>query len=265
MRSYDLPQTGLTKNQSSALYGVAILMMLFHHLFGMPSRLPYEYKSLLGGNIEQKMAWFCKICVAIYAFISGYGLSASMGQESNIFDMYKRTGKKAVSLMRKYWLVFFLFLPGIMFFDQRNGGYQSPQTLIRSFLGLDAAYNSAWWYVQQYLVFLIEFPIFQLLLKRKKSRKEWRAPILLISFIVIGVVLVQYYTGIDMIAFCKREYILSFYTYIFLIGMVIYRFGIFKMVDNLLEKAGGGYTSWDTDFLRYDSNFSDRFNVIQQM
>ncbi len=42
----------MTKKQSAACYGVAILFMLYHHLFCIPERLQTEYFSvadLIGG------------------------------------------------------------------------------------------------------------------------------------------------------------------------------------------------------------------------
>lgn len=54
-----------TKANSVEMYGIAILLMVFHHLF----------KSYIGPSAIQTIAYFGKICVAIFAFISGYGLS----------------------------------------------------------------------------------------------------------------------------------------------------------------------------------------------
>lgn len=54
-----------TKANSVEMYGIAILLMVFHHLF----------KSYIGPSAIQTIAYFGKICVAIFAFISGYALS----------------------------------------------------------------------------------------------------------------------------------------------------------------------------------------------
>lgn len=36
-------EEGLTKEHSKILYGLAIIMMLYHHLFCIPSRLNCDY------------------------------------------------------------------------------------------------------------------------------------------------------------------------------------------------------------------------------
>lgn len=56
---------GITKQQTKMLYGIAILFMLYHHLFCIPERLNCEYYSVLA-NYERPVAWFCKICVVRY-------------------------------------------------------------------------------------------------------------------------------------------------------------------------------------------------------
>lgn len=83
----------MTKFHSGVLYGLAAIMMIYHHLFGVPEMLNCKYNSLLsvilwgGVPLEQIIAWFSKICVAIYAFISGYGLckSANKQEYKNFF------------------------------------------------------------------------------------------------------------------------------------------------------------------------------------
>jgi hypothetical protein len=40
-------EEGMSKRQSSILYGIAILLMLYHHLFCIPTRLNTEYFSVL--------------------------------------------------------------------------------------------------------------------------------------------------------------------------------------------------------------------------
>ncbi len=58
----------IAREESSVLYGTAILMMLYHHLFMDGG----EYFSIFG-PFQTTVAWSFKICVAIYAFITGYG------------------------------------------------------------------------------------------------------------------------------------------------------------------------------------------------
>lgn len=65
----------LSIQDSNVLKGVAILIMLWHHLFLRP-----EYNDIVihGHSIAQEIAIMCKVCVAIFVFVSGYGLTEKL-------------------------------------------------------------------------------------------------------------------------------------------------------------------------------------------
>lgn len=70
---------GLSKHESMQIKGVAILMMLMHHLYCQASRFdgyevsfaPFTQDFVVGFSLA------LKICVSLFAFISGYGLMSS--------------------------------------------------------------------------------------------------------------------------------------------------------------------------------------------
>ena len=107
------------QKESALIYGIAILMMIYHHLFSVPQRLSStDYFSvlntLIGGNTEQRLAWLFRLCVPFYAFISGYGICAIISKKEHtercsfksIYDNYLLVIKQIFKLLRKYWIVF---------------------------------------------------------------------------------------------------------------------------------------------------------------
>lgn len=53
--------------------------MLFHHISGFPEWYNYCYIYSISKFIEYPLAfWGGKLCVAIYAFINGYGIYISI-------------------------------------------------------------------------------------------------------------------------------------------------------------------------------------------
>ena len=134
---------------------------------------------IMGGGTERLIAWFCKVCVGMYAFISGYGLFHSirsikekdlpLGQELNV--VYRSLIKRIFTFMRKYWLVFAIFIPlGVAI-----GAIQiaSPFSLIKNLLAYNCDYNGEWWYVKQYVFMVFLFPLIDLFfdfLFRKERR-----------------------------------------------------------------------------------------------
>lgn len=68
-----------TKDHVLIAKAIAILLMFIHHLFVFPNRIiENEYSSIgqyNGKNIEIYIGIFGKICVAMYLFLSGYGMA----------------------------------------------------------------------------------------------------------------------------------------------------------------------------------------------
>lgn len=79
MKSNNIRQLSL--NDSNTLKGVALLLLLIHHLFYIQKGL-YNDIQLVGKHyIVNEIGVFSKVCVAIFVFLSGYGLTVKAEQE----------------------------------------------------------------------------------------------------------------------------------------------------------------------------------------
>lgn len=229
---------GMTKKHTQMLYGIAIAMMLYHHLFCIPSRLNCNYFSVLG-NIELKLAWFCRICVAVYAFITGYGLckSSPTKMETNLFKKitqdYKFILKHLFQFMKKYWIVFVFFVPIRMIV---NPPLITPKSFIMSLFGLDYTYNGEWWYIKKYIVLLILFPILNacfILLKDKKLKIIRNSVVIGITLIVVIEVLFYRVNIIHkFIMLLWLQIVMDTYICIFIIGYICAKFQLFELGIN---------------------------------
>ena len=168
-------KNGLKKEDSLLIYGISIFIMIYHHLFAIPEKLgSTNYISILntlfGGITEQRLAWLFRLCVAFYAFISGYGICTIISKKNytercslvSIKTNYILAFKQIFKLLKKYWLVFIIFIPiGVVCFDKSLIG---PKTFTYSLFGLSNDYNAEWWYIKQYMMMLLLFPLFDFLL-----------------------------------------------------------------------------------------------------
>lgn len=154
-----------TREDTKALKGVAIILMLFHHLTAFRQRFPVGFEGFPDtwynlGDMLIPLASTAKICVTIFFFLGGYGL-------------YKRcaSGKMnlagtMLSLLKKYWKVFVIFIPvGFLFFARTGEGINALTTrfnppdsiqvlieqLLSNFLTIKRTYNSEWWFLNSYL------------------------------------------------------------------------------------------------------------------
>ena len=162
--------SGITKEQSTQLQGVAILLMIYHHFF---NDLSLFDDKLLFWNPEWvvRVAWFGKICVGIFAFVSGYGMSKvldhglgerwpvdqKMGQRLKLvrterfLPTLKICGLQALRLLIRYWVILIVFLLLLCACGKKEFAVTE---FFQNFFCLSASYNGAFWYVQQYLIML---------------------------------------------------------------------------------------------------------------
>ncbi|MDO5440442.1 MAG: acyltransferase family protein [Erysipelotrichaceae bacterium] len=176
----------LTKENSKILQGIAILMMVYHHIF-IDGNLWFvnEPTSLLNmlnfinigkaSTFQMTFAWFCKICVAIFAFTSGFGIFAQLEnkckEKIELKEMYKYCFKRFLSFFKVYAFCFLFFnicqilIVGFDAFD-----YSFPRFII-NLLGLAADYNGTLWYVPLYYCMIFISPLVYVFLKRVDLKK----------------------------------------------------------------------------------------------
>ena len=163
----------LTKEDTFQLKGIAILLLLFHHLFYINNGL-YNDWNIGPIPLIQTIGRFCKVCVAIFVFLSGYGLAIS-NSSSKKFVASSFYAKGFTKLYLNYWLIYILFVPiGILFFHRSFSDVYSchviPKAII-DFLGLAdcfgyLGYNATWWFYSCILPLYLVFPVLRFLLPR---------------------------------------------------------------------------------------------------
>ena len=173
---------GLKKEDSMALKGIAVLMLVFHHCYRTAAKFEQYDVAFCGLSASQVItaAEICKICVAIFAFVSGYGLMYGY-----IIDKKKRntrsistwTLRHILSVMSGFWFVSVIFY-GIYICLVRNGFYKWGENAVEkcfsiladvcgvsSFLGTKSL-NGAWWYMSAAFAFIILLPFLEAVIGR---------------------------------------------------------------------------------------------------
>lgn len=158
---------GFTKEHTKIAKGIAILLMVYHHLFVIPERLNNNYVSvinLLGFNFQSILANFAKICVCIFCFCSGIGMYYSLIKSNTLRDMYKKSLIHGLKFMMNFWVILLLIIPigcGLNYLSL------SPKVMLQLFT---ASYGGVaeWWFVKQYIALLILAPLVVRLFQNKK-------------------------------------------------------------------------------------------------
>ncbi len=157
----------LTLKDTAVLKGLALLLLLIHHLFYINDGL---YHDIVIGNrgIIEHIGKSSKLCVAIFVFLSGYGLmvSAAYKNELNVCKFYLTRFTK---LMLNFWLIYVLFVSVNVLcfgngFQEVYGG--SLIAGIIDFCGLSFMFyghhntmNLTWWFYSLIIILYLLFPL----------------------------------------------------------------------------------------------------------
>lgn len=145
----------IEKDETLALKGIAIIFMFAHHFFGFPDWWCTGVMPTMEAEWTLKLMMSLKICVSIFAFITGYCLF--FGKIT-----YKYIFRKIIFFMIGYWLVYIpVVIMSVLFF----GTVEIKNIL----LGIFALYRGEMifcWYVHFYVCSMLIFPLYKKLLDR---------------------------------------------------------------------------------------------------
>lgn len=159
----------LTKDQSLQVKGMAILLLMFHHLFYQSSRYaPYQISPrFLSAEQFTYVAYTCRTCVWVFAFISAYGIATlyetKKVDRTNICPfIYQRY----ISLMSGFWFIYpLIFLFAWVAQKHPFQTYQSSiLVMLPDVLGLSDFFQTptlggVWWYMTFAQVLILSVPV----------------------------------------------------------------------------------------------------------
>lgn len=218
-----------TIDDSLKIKGIAILFMIFHHLFRLEefSRgYDVNFFPLTIGRTAQ-IATFMKICVPIFVFLSGYGLLASyekMKDKKNFFLV------RYLKLMPTFWFVAVVSFVVIQIFTGDVSAYYLSHDIYYGFanilfdiLGINGLvpvnnYSVNWWYIGASLIFIFLLPI----LYKSAKKYGW-------FNIGLAIVMIPRIFNINNVSTTTALP----YIFIFYLGMVAYNFNLFEKIKTI--------------------------------
>ena len=172
-----------TKEHTMQMKGIAIIILLFHHCFLNAQRwatVPYEKLATTKGwgyypisfapfssHTIQYLASFSKICVAMFVFMTGYGMWVSYESQKKKTTMSNYIKKRMVTLMTGFLIIFvvteILAIPTGRFIEVYGHDFRSVVYMIIDALGLAKLLGTplfclTWWYMSLAIVLITIFP-----------------------------------------------------------------------------------------------------------
>ena len=205
--------------------GIAIILMICHHMWWFRDVNDFSGVWYYLAPYLIALGKAGKVCVAIFTFISGYGLYLSFIRNNK----YAKTLKKVKDIIFHFWrtvipILIVFFIVGIIPFD--------ITTFLQNMLCLDNSYNGAWWYLQTYLLYLAISPIIFNLIQNR---------IALVTLCVLSMTLFRYIAYLFLGGEMCIHYFFYYFPF-FVLGSVFAKY-------NLLEKMSLRNRSYLSFFL----------------
>lgn len=230
-------EIGFDKRQTNIAKGIAVLFLLWHHLFfyipdGADAFITIF--SIRGIAIETIVSAYLRVCVAMFLFLSGYGLYKSWEKNNSKDVRYVRkkqffisqllfVKKHILKLLIGFCFIYILFVPLSIWFGQPFWEvYGNPFIGLLDFLGIadlvgTATMNQSWWFMSLIIVLYILFPILVGIMKK--------IPELMLALALI--ILIIGSLNLDFGVIKYKEYYLPF-----VFGMYFARRDVFELLYN---------------------------------
>lgn len=224
-----------TKHHTKIVKGIAMLLMLFDHLFWMESG---KYNALIKIPMYHDIPWLIgslgNICVSMFLFLSGYGMYITAQNQG------RYTFKDAFIRIKNMWFQYAFITTLIIILDFLFGKITFDiKKIILNLLALDFSYNKYAWFMITYIIIILVFPLMNYLMAH--------SPWMLDCLIVIGIKgaitflnsVINFYISVPEIAYKTLMEPFMFLP-VFLIGYIIAKYDIFTKVS---EKIFSGKLS----------------------
>lgn len=157
----------LTKADTATIKGIAILLMLWHHLF---------LNTMAYGAFAHSLAVVFKVCVALFLFVSGYGLTKQYSKLGKpwLKNTLKFLLRRYINFFLSYWFCFVLVvLAGNLFGFTFQDAYPASRNTLKCVIldvfgqmGYDS-YLHPWWFNKMIIQLYLVFPVLFLALRNK--------------------------------------------------------------------------------------------------
>lgn len=155
----------ISVQKSNQLKSIAILMMLFLHLFNRDYHGVFKPLIFFGSQpLSYYISLFCDACLPIFAFVTGYGLFYKYRQNSSIYN--KLNFIRLKKLYINFWIILVIFAVILGTILQVNGYPGSMVKFILNFTAVNPTYNGAWWFLTIYILFVLTSSFWFFLLNR---------------------------------------------------------------------------------------------------
>ena len=201
---------------TNVLKGLAIMLMLIHHLFWKQNGL-YDDVHLFGDYyVVNQIGIFSKVCVALFVFLSGYGLTVQMEIKEGVIELSKFYLHRFKKLYLNYWFIWLIFVPiSVVVFGRTFETAFPEKTYVHVLLDIIGihqwfypskpySYNATWWFYSCIISLYLLFPFLYTMMK--KSIVALILLAIVITFLPFSILSIQYYIVVFVLGMLIAKY-----------------------------------------------------------
>lgn len=225
--------SAFSKRKSTCLKGVAIILLMCIHCFGSAKRFagfefnfwPFEQDLFID------LAYYCKICVSIFAFISGYGLYLSVRKKvDSIAETNRWLISRIIKTMSGFWFIYIISFVALFKIANSpiekyfvDGTVRGVVYAFLDFLGVSHLFttttiNASWWYMSAAIVFILFMP----LLVKAVNKIGW-----VLSFVLVVIIPRVLFNGESFGAMGIYTFVLPVF-----LGALFAQYNLFEKINN---------------------------------
>ncbi len=163
-----------------SLKGIAILLMLFHHLFSHATTYEDVYQVLFTPFTRDQVNLFSEggaICVSMFVFLTGYGMTISLKRKKTGREKETYCVRRYLTLQVSFFIVFIVSIATSMFRSDHlsmyftDGRASAIRYILTDALGFSTfagtpGYCETWWYISYAVLLILVMPVIAELVHR---------------------------------------------------------------------------------------------------
>lgn len=148
------------KSESMQIKGVIIILMVIHHLFGLN-----EAQQFVDSSFWKALGGFGKICVSMYAFLSGYGLFLSLQKDKPVFQI-----NRILKLLFRYWICLSLIIIIETFCGDIVFTTSEIFKIVLNYFCVFFSHDVNAWFILPYFCFVLLLPMAHLIIAKISNK-----------------------------------------------------------------------------------------------
>ncbi len=223
--------TQMSKQETQILKGIAILMMVWSHIFNKGDVIELGNLIVVGG--KPLVVWLVGACnpVSMFVALGGYGLYFTY-RKGNDRHHYSRILKLYVH----YWIILLMFVPVACYFNGSDRYIGAYTEILANITGYNCTWNYECWFLLPYSLLSLAYPIVFKVMNRYHP-----IIVLLVTFVLtFAMMCIIHFKVLDEVPWLSLPAVIIEFLFCFTSGALACKYNVVSQSKKwIVSKVGG--------------------------